>query len=105
MKLRIQPNALRLRLSGDEVAQLVERGRLEEAIEFGAKERLTYALEIGAQGTEVRARYERDKITVTLPPTARTWHETDQLGFESEQVIAETGRRLRITVEKDLGHL
>lgn len=104
MKLRLQRNSLRLRLSDEEVAQLAERGRLEESIEFDAGRRLTYALEIGGEGAPMSARYERDTITVTLPPAARTWHETDRLGFESEQVSAQTGTRLRLVVEKDLGH-
>jgi hypothetical protein len=46
MKLRIQGNSIRLRVSRSELAAFVETGRLEETVYFGpqVETSLTYAL-------------------------------------------------------------
>ena len=45
MKLRIQGNSLRLRLTQKEVAQLCEWGRVESVVEFSPGQELVYLLE------------------------------------------------------------
>lgn len=105
MKLRIQGNSLRLRLSDEEVALLAQTGRLEERIEFGSTDddRLTYALEIDDQAQEMTARYEGGRIAVKLPPSAREWARSNEISLKSEQTIdPSSGKRLRLLVEKDL---
>jgi hypothetical protein len=45
MKLRLQGNSVRLRLTRSEVERLREIGRVEESVDFGAGEVLAYRLQ------------------------------------------------------------
>jgi hypothetical protein len=45
MKLRLQGNSVRLRLTRSEVERLRETGLVEESIEFGSGESLVYRLQ------------------------------------------------------------
>ena len=104
MKLRIQNNTLRLRLTRSELARLEETGRVTAHTEFGEApdQRLVYTLESSNESSNLSARYAHGNITVTLPPSlAREWIKSDEIGLEGEQVSGETAF-LKIIVEKDL---
>lgn len=104
MKLRIEDDTLRLRLSGAEVEEFAATGRVAAAVHFGATadQRLTYALERTAPADAVQVRYAPGALTVLVPGAlADTWTGTDQNGF-SERVALADARQLRILVEKDL---
>lgn len=111
MKLRIEDDTLRLRLSKQELQDFAETGRVEAAVHFGAthEHRLTYALERGTERPEsmaaeepVQVHYEPGALTVLVPfLIARTWLETDQTGFSHDLPLAEN-QHLHILVEKDL---
>lgn len=107
MKLRIEDDTLRLRLSDAEVQEFAATGRVAAAVHFGAAvdQRLTYALErTAADGPAeaVRVRYAPGALTVLVPGAlADAWTATDQNGF-SERVALADARQLRILVEKDL---
>ena len=64
MKLRIQGNSLRLRLTRNEVAQLHDGGRVESSIEFGPGRTLTYALESAPHAASVIASFDCRAIMV-----------------------------------------
>ena len=110
MKLRIEDDTLRLRLSDGEVQEFASTGRVEGAVHFGInpKQRLTYALERGSEPAQtlpdvepVQVHYEPGAITVLVPfAVAKSWVETDQTGFSHDLPLAEN-QRLRILVEKD----
>jgi hypothetical protein len=111
MKLRIEDDTLRLRLSDDEVREFAEQGRVESAVHFGLnpEQRLTYALERGSErpqtmpnGEPVQIHYEPGALTILVPfEMAKTWVETDQNGFSHDLPLADN-QHLRILVEKDL---
>ena len=111
MKLRIEDDTLRLRLSQGELDEFAQKGHVEGAVHFGLgpAQRLTYALERGSEpaqtlpGVEpVQVHYAPGTITVHVPfAVARTWVETDQIGFSHEVPLPEN-QCLRILVEKDL---
>jgi hypothetical protein len=93
MKLRIHNNSIRLRLNQSEVAQFAERGRVEQALEFGSTERLVYCLE---KGPALAAAFEGKTIRVTLPQQeSKTWIESDQTGIEG------MSGPVKVVVEKD----
>ncbi len=107
MKLRIEDDTLRLRLSEAEVREFAENGRVAAVVRFGPgpHEQLTYALEQAADPavTTVRVRYDPAGLTVLVPgAVAALWTTTEQNGF-SEQLPLTDAHRLRILVEKDLG--
>lgn len=108
MKLRIEDDTLRLRLSDAEVREFAATGRVVAAVHFGATadQQLTYALERTAladgPGSAVQVRYALGALTVLVPGAlADAWTTTDQNGF-SERVALADARHLRILVEKDL---
>ena len=111
MKLRIEDDTLRLRLSDDEVQEFALTGRVEGSVHFGTtpQQRLTYALERGSepaqtlpQAEPVQVHYEPGALTVLVPfALAKTWVETDQNGFSHDLPVADN-QRLHILIEKDL---
>lgn len=103
MKLRIEYDTLRLRLSDAEVQEFAATGRVAASVHFGAAagQQLTYALE-RAEAPAVGVRYAPGALTVLVPEAlADAWTTTDQNGF-SERVALADARQLRILVEKDL---
>src|SRR6476469_2494023 len=100
MKLRIEDDTLRLRLSEAEVRDFAQTGRVAATVHFGSGEgqHLTYALERGSQPTEtpVQVHFEAGSLTVLVPfGLAKTWVESEQNGFTHDLPLA-TGQPLRI---------
>ena len=95
MKLRIQGNALRLRLNQAEVAQFSKTGCLEDSIEFSPGVRLTYALESCNSVASPQAIYQNGSLRVQVPRQAGfEWATTDRTGISG-------GDHIAIAVEKD----
>lgn len=107
MKLRLEEDSLRLRLSAQEVAQFAQTGRVAYTIAFGPApdQTLRYALETlppSAEANAVQVRYAAGALAVAIPtPLAQEWTGTEKNGFSAQILVAE-GRELRILVEKDL---
>ena len=116
MKLRLEDNTLRLRLSEPEVREFAATGRVAGSTNFGVGpgQQLRYALERTPAGTTENAsaetvipesialRYTPGTITVLVPAAlANDWTGTARNGFDGEIRVAEN-QRLRILVEKDL---
>lgn len=104
MKLRIQGNSLRVRVTEAEVAKFRETGHLEEAIIFGPtkKETLNYLLIKSYENTEVTASFSENNITIWVPAAIATdWVNSEHNGFEA-RLPNGTEKGLRILVEKDL---
>ena len=107
MKLRLEENSLRLRLSVAEVQQFAATGRVAYTIAFGPGpgQTLLYALERlpeASAATAVQVRYEAGALAVEVPASvARNWTDTENIGFNGQVLVAE-GQELRILVEKDL---
>jgi hypothetical protein len=81
MKIRIQGNSLRLRVSRSELAHFQAGGRVEETIRFAEapEAKLTYALESAVQLSPVRVRYGFHEVTIIL-----SRDQARVLGAESE---------------------
>jgi hypothetical protein len=94
MKMRIQDNALRLRLNRREVSEFEEHGIVSASIQFGSSA-LTYTLERGSV-SGMEASFTGQEVRVRVPEaTAREWTDTDRVGMETVQGT------LEIVVEKD----
>lgn len=103
MKLCIQANSIRLRVTPTEVHALVTRGKIESFVQLGLSEadRLTYSIETSAECGAPQVVYDGRAMRVVLPEnTVREWASTEQVGIERQQPTADSGR-LRILVEKD----
>jgi hypothetical protein len=96
MKLRIQGNSLRLRLTRNEVARLGEQGLVEDTIRFSTDRAITYSVAALASEKYVSIRYIGDSICVFLSAKiASEWVKNDEVTIEA----VDSG--VRILVEKD----
>lgn len=101
MKLRIKGNSIRLRLTQSEVAEFARAGRVSDQLHFGPERALVYALIRDASAASIAARYAGDELSVVVPlETARTWTETEQVGFRGE-ITGAPDATVQILVEKD----
>lgn len=95
MKIRINGNFIRLRLSQSEVKQFASNGSVGDAIQFGENS-LTYQL-VSLDQKEVSVDFDGSNISVTVPlELSDQWTETDLVGFENDDQT-----HVRILVEKD----
>ncbi len=106
MKLRIQGNSLRLRLTPSEMTRLLATGRIEETICFGSDPNasLTYALEHNAHATAMSVRYTPREVTVVLSSAAaQQWAAGQDVGVYADAPT--TQGPLSLAVEKDFACL
>lgn len=100
MKLRIKGNSIRLRLLQSEMQKFAEQGRISDETRFGSSI-LRYSLSASKSIEAIEARFADNEILVLIPDqAARTWVESEQVGFEVEQPVA-GGESLSIVIEKD----
>ena len=99
MKLRIQGNSIRLRLTRSEIEAFQEYGSIADVMELPEGAPISYALEkCGEQNLNVKR--IGDSIRVGLPlDECEKWKSEDCIGFTDQQMVS--GRPLTITVEKD----
>jgi len=96
MKLRLQGNSVRLRLTRSEVERLRETGLVEESVNFGAGAALAYRLQSRPEQGPVEAACRQGIMTVSVDQeTAQAWAGSDEVGL-----YAQSGA-LAISVEKD----
>jgi hypothetical protein len=107
MKLRFQPNSIRLRLKQGEVTHLIQTGRLEEKIIFacGPEQAFTYILEAVEGAAAPHAELSNDTVHVRISVhDARHWAESDSVGIEEHQPLS-PDHCLHILIEKDFACL
>ena len=86
MKLRIQGNLLRLRLTQKEVVRLHDHGLVESAIRFPSGRALSYLLASSPDAPEVSVDYDGDSIRVVVPRAVATaWAENSEATIEGSR--------------------
>ena len=97
MKLRIQGNSLRLRVTQKEVARVRNGEPVESFIEFAPGRSLIYLLEGSTSVGTMSATFDGSAIRVPIPMDQMTeWVESDRVGVEAR---SRTG--MQLLVEKD----
>ncbi len=97
MKLRIQGNLLRLRLTQKEVALLRDHRPVESAIQFPSRRALSYSLASSPNAAEVTAEYENDSVRIVVPrEVAIAWAESSEV-----TIAGPTDSSIQILIEKD----
>ena len=82
MKLRLQGNALRLRLSRSEVERFHQTGRVEEAMQFPGGAALTWSLQSSSSVVAPQVLYKDSSIHVLVPATqASLWALSNEVGI------------------------
>ncbi|HEY4085074.1 MAG TPA: hypothetical protein VGM43_04010 [Bryobacteraceae bacterium] len=96
MKLRIQDDTLRLRLTRGEVDDLGRGLAVERSVHFSGGRALQYIVTGSAASASPQATYSGDAIRVSLPEAlVKTWATGDEVGIEGQD------GPIRILVEKD----
>lgn len=96
MKLRIQNNSVRLRLTQKEVACLRDLGLVECATQFPGGRRLGYSVASLPNATGISVAWKDDSICVTLPSVV-----TNEWARSGEITIEGSDSGVQILVEKD----
>ena len=100
MKLRIQGDALRLRLTRPEVLQLAEAGEVTAEMRLGLGSSFVYRIR-AADVAHLGASMDGGALTVVVPRgEVAGWPDDERVGFEGTQDAGD-GRRLALLVEKD----
>lgn len=96
MKLRLNGNSLRLRLTRSEVMQLCEAGTVERSVDFGLGTVLIYRVQSRGVIDRIHAVCCNHSITVCVPSESATiWAAADEVGLYGQQGA------LKIAIEKD----
>ena len=104
MKLRIQDNSIRYRLTRTEVDALSSEGSVSASVSFPNGSRLEYSIKTSSLTGQPRADYSAERIVVQIPQaTARQWAATEEVSIRGAQPL-EDGE-LSILVEKDFACL
>ena len=100
MKIRIQGNSIRMRLSKSNVEHLIAHGVLSEQISWGS-ETLCYAVERDEVAPKMTSTFTNNKITIHIPKCLlEDWETNDIVGFSEEQAF-DNNTSLFILIEKD----
>ena len=107
MKLRLEDNTLRLRLSSEEVTEFSQQGRLQTIVPLGlsSADRLVYSLERdpALAGSSPVVQYGGGTLAIRLPAVlADGWASTTEVSLSGTTDVADN-QVLHILVEKDLG--
>jgi hypothetical protein len=107
MKLRINGDSLRLRVSRSEVKRFFGGERIEETIHFSSEPgaTLTYALQAAADGGGTAVDYKSGNVTVLLSKIhINSWRDASQVGVYASINLGQ-GTPLELIVEKDFACL
>jgi hypothetical protein len=95
MKLRLQSNSVRLRLTRSEVERLRDTALVEASVDFGG-EVLAYRLQSKAEQGPVGAAFRQGIVTVSVATeVAQAWAASDEVGIYAQSGV------LAISIEKD----
>ena len=101
MKLRLNGNAIRLRLSQTDVAKLALEGLLEEQIKFSKDIALGYRLIVKEEICKPATSYAENTITVFIPKNfTYEWPNNNVTGTSAIHTT-EDGTEISILIEKD----
>jgi hypothetical protein len=100
MKLRLNKNTVRFRLSKSEVKEFAEKGFLEESLPV-APGGFTYTLRLDNSIENVKIEWSYSHILVLVPEDAgKEWANTQLVGLDN-WIEGVNGVRIRVQVEKD----
>jgi hypothetical protein len=101
MKLRINRNSLRFRLTPTDVARLDEIGAISEKAEFAPGVEFSYTIRARSALHAMRANLDANSICVDIPTaTVSEWRQSDAVELHHTQPL-DNGGTLDVLVEKD----
>ena len=101
MKMRVQNNSIRIRLTRSEVEDFARDGRASASLRFGGDSTLTYTLQSAGALDAMQAVFTESEIHIRVPEAmAREWSGGDEVGMHGSQTL-DNGELLDVVVEKD----
>lgn len=98
MKLRINKNSVRLRLSQLEVKSIDEKGEVQCELNLGSG---IFRYRLVKQGNVITTDYSKDCISIAVPEKVISdWTRTDQVGID-HQITLHNNEVLSVLIEKD----
>jgi hypothetical protein len=107
VKLRIQGNSLRLRVTRSEVARLLAGGEVVEVIRFAVapEAALAYVLGVDRRCKAIQVSYGPERLSVMVTDEQlKAWSDPSQVGIYAV-VPLNGGEQLEISIEKDFACL
>jgi hypothetical protein len=105
MKIRIQGNSIRLRVTQPELAEMKSTNVVSDAISFGGQSAVTYRLLATQDVSSPEASFDAQMFEVRLPQsTFNQWADSNEISIHGAQNIG-GGDELSILVEKDFACL
>jgi len=100
MKIRIQDNSIRLRISQSELNQLHLEGKIVGRLEFQNATAFEYVLEGSIKSEILTACFEKSQMIISIPIAfVEELKNTNRVGFQQDNNAEQGG--LKILVEKD----
>lgn len=100
MKIRIQGNSVRYRLTRSEVASLRRDGHYREQTAFNGKN-FTYEIAAKENIAGLEAEFQENTITLFLPKEESIkWPDDERVGYENKMILND-GQVLSLLLEKD----
>ncbi len=101
MKLRIEKNSIRLRLSPDEIKKFFSKKELSETVYISHKNFFKYSLKI-TESNDFGATFEDKNLLINVPANEITeWINSKKIGIE-RKIIADNDMEVMLIVEEDL---
>jgi hypothetical protein len=107
MKLRLEDNEIRIRLSNPEVEEFNEFGTIEGKTMFGQlpQNTLRYTLNSDLKTLKITASFDKQSITINIPSQlAKEWTNTKLISI-GEEIMISDNRYLKVLIEKDFQRL
>ena len=105
MKLRVQGDSIRMRITRPELALLQADGEIADTINFSPDRKLDYRLSATDDGASLRVEFVKNAIRICVPrATFDQWANSDEISLQGEQEIG-SAQTLSILVEKDFACL
>lgn len=96
MKLRIQGDSVRLRLTQKEVEELDQSGAVWSSVVFGPEQVLRYGLATAEDSEGMSVQYNGGLLAVNLPSQlVRKWAQSNEVG------MYQADGPVKVTIEKD----
>jgi hypothetical protein len=102
MKLRINQQSIRFRLSAEEILRLQDEGYLEETVTITEDNYFVFVLEIAHQLEACEVQFGDDGLNVGIPmEVAEGWINSNKTGI-SETIDADNQESITLRIEEDL---
>lgn len=101
MKIRILGNTIRIRVKMHETQAIMEKGMIEEVVEFGPSEADKLRFQVLKGDDAFVIEQMGMSVRITVPGIlVETWASTDLVGFQ-ETIATSKGSEIAVLIEKD----